>query len=104
MKYLIIDGYLNGTGIRDKYESGYIALSELNLSAALSERIEMWLQNYWNEFYANYPDKDKVADLDAERVEITRAVAREMPDEYKLEYFSDARMRFIPWKTQNDNK
>ena len=104
MKYLIIDGYLNGTGIRDKYESDYITLSELNLSTALSERIEMWLQNYWNEFYANYPDKDKVADLDAEGVEITRAVAREMPDDYKLEYFSDARMQFIPWKTQNDNK
>ncbi len=103
MKYLVIDGYLNGTGIRDKYE-GYIPLSELNLSAALSERIELWLQKYWNEFYANYPKKDKVANLDAEGVEITRAVSRELPEDYKLEYFSDARMQYIPWKTQNGNK
>ena len=34
MKYLVIDAALSGTGIRDKYEGGYIDPDDLGLSLA----------------------------------------------------------------------
>ena len=45
-RYLVIDGMLNGTGIRDYYEGGYVEPQELNLSLELKERLEAWLSRY----------------------------------------------------------
>ena len=38
MKYLAVDGYLNGTGINDRADGGYIEHDELGLSL-----IHIWL-------------------------------------------------------------
>lgn len=95
MKYLVIDGELSGSGIRDKYES-YLEPSDLNLSADLCARIAKWLDNYWNERYKRYANKDLVASLDNEGIAITKAVIKESPPDYKIEYFSDALMEYLP--------
>ena len=41
MEYIIIDGYFSGTGIRDKYNGGYILPESLNLSPALIDKLKM---------------------------------------------------------------
>ena len=49
MKYIVIDALLNGTGIRDKYEGGYIEPCSLGLSSATIIRLNDWLSEYWKE-------------------------------------------------------
>lgn len=96
MMYLVVDGYLNGTGIRDKYISGYISPEEISLSDTLTDRIRKWLELYWAQFYKGYPDLSLMAELDLEGIAIASAMREELPPDYKIEYFSDAFMKFIP--------
>lgn len=91
MKYIIVDGYLNGSGIRDKYNSGYINREELNLSSSLNLKIIDWLDRYWNEFYNNYDDKNKIEALDEEGEKIAKLLKEELHN-VDVEYFSDAKM------------
>lgn len=91
MKYLIVDAYLNGSGIRDKYDGGYIDREELHLSSDLNAKIIDWLYRYWEEFYQRYSDINKVNILDDEGVEIARLLKEEL-QEVQIEYFSDAKM------------
>lgn len=46
MRYLVIDGELSGSGIRDKYESGYIDIETLNLNFDLKNKISQWQKKY----------------------------------------------------------
>lgn len=96
MKYLIVDAYLNGTGIRDKYISGYISPEEISLSDILTNRLTKWLELYWAQFYEGYPNLTIMAELDLEGVAIASAMRKDLPSDYKIEYFSDAFMKFIP--------
>lgn len=54
MKYLIINGCLNGSGIRDKHTEGYIDPASLNLSIKFVNKLIVWLKKYENEFYNQY--------------------------------------------------
>ncbi len=94
MTYLIVDAYLNGTGIRNKYDGGYILPNVLHLSDSLSDRITNWLELYWFQFYKGYPNLILMAELDKEGISIALAMCKELPD-YKIEYFSDAFMSLI---------
>jgi hypothetical protein len=87
-RYLVIDGMLNGTGIRDYYEGGYIKPSELNLSSELLKALESWLSKYWEAFYMNYNDSTVVEKLDAEGIMIGQLVQKELGG--KMWYYSDA--------------
>ena len=92
MRYLIIDGALSGTGVRDKYETGDVELVSLELTDELIERISNWLHAYEEEHYAGFKDLEKVESLDQEGVAIAKSVKNELGD-VKVEYLSDATMK-----------
>lgn len=94
MRYLIIDASLNGTGIRDKYEGGYISPDDLLISRATKDRLNQWLTKYENEHYKEFTNDFIVAELDEEGKEIALKIKSELSDA-KLEYFSDAKMTIV---------
>ena len=91
MRYLTVDGYFDGTGIRDAANGGYLEHDEVGISPDLSKRIDVWLEQYWKEFIKGFPDRDKVVELDEEGIRIARRLKKEFPED-KIGYFSDARM------------
>ncbi|WP_065217917.1 MULTISPECIES: hypothetical protein [Butyricimonas] len=91
MKYLVIDALLDSTGIRDKYNGGYINPYEIGLSFITITRLNEWLSKYWNEHFNGYVNENLIDRLDEEGREIAIAIKKELP-EVKVEYFSDARM------------
>jgi hypothetical protein len=94
MKYLIVDGMMSGTGIRDEVEGGYLSPESLGLSSQLLQQISCWLQAYEDAHYDQYGDKGKVAELDAEGLRIRGQLMEELPDA-KVKYYSDAEMRIM---------
>lgn len=91
MKYLVIDASLSGTGIRDKYEGGYISPEDLELSCETIDKLKQWLSKYDSEHYNGFPNESLIDALDKEGKEIALQIKGEL-SEVKLEYFSDARM------------
>jgi hypothetical protein len=94
MKYLVIDAALNGTGIRDEYNGGYIEPNTLGLSTVLIEQLKQWLLLYAEEKYKGYTNMDKIKLLDARGKNIATAIKSELTD-VKIAYFSDATMQKI---------
>lgn len=94
MKYLIVDAALNGTGIRDQYQGGYVPLEDLSLSNSTIKRIRKWLSRYEDEHYQRYDNQEVINELDEEGKEITLIILNELTD-VKVKYFSDAKMCFI---------
>jgi hypothetical protein len=91
MKYLIIDASLNGTGIRDKYEGGYISPEDLGLSISTKKKLNEWLLKYENEHYNGFIHDNVIEKLDQEGKEIALLIRNELI-KVKVEYFSDARL------------
>lgn len=91
MKYLVIDAALGGTGIRDKYDGGYIATEDLGLSLSTRQRLNEWLSKYEDEHYNGFTDDNIINELDQEGMEIALLIKNEL-SEVKIEYFSDARL------------
>lgn len=91
MKYLIVDAALSGTGIRDKYEGGYLELGDLGLSAVLTSRLRAWVARYEDEHYSGFQDSGVVDALDREGQEIALMMRDELVD-VKMEYYSAARL------------
>jgi hypothetical protein len=89
MKYLVIDASLNGTGIRDKYEGGYIKPEDLQLKIETTKRLKDWLLKYENEHYDDYRNKELVDQLDKEGKELAQVIKKELTG-IKIEYFSSA--------------
>ncbi len=89
--YLIVDGMFHGTGIRDKYEGGYLNLTDLNLPDSLIDRIQSWLKAYEEEHYNNYKNRSVVEKLDEEGISITKHLSNIFPNS-KISYYSNARM------------
>jgi len=92
MRYLVIDATLNGTGIRDQYEGGYIKPEDLRLSSATIQKLKDWLLKYENEHYNGYENKELVNELDMEGKELAQIIKKELTT-IKMEYFSDALMK-----------
>lgn len=102
MKYLSIDGYLNGTGINDRAGGGYIDHEDLGISMQLSNRINEWLEKYWDQFYDHYENLETVKRLDEEGQEIAKLLMKEFEikgESVKIEYFSDALMKIMPFES-----
>lgn len=104
MQYIILDGYISGTGVRDNSTSDYLDLSELNIDANIISQIEVWKQKYYNAIIGN---KRKMLpsffiDLDKEAIEISRRIVKEYPD-YKIDYyysdFLEKRIYQYEWDT-----
>jgi hypothetical protein len=91
-KYLIVDGMVSGTGIRNQYESEYIEPKSLGLSADVIEKLNKWHERYKQEFYNNYADKIKVQKLDEEGIKISEDIFNEL-ENCKMSYFSDAELK-----------
>ncbi len=91
MYYLVIDGMMSGTGIRDKYEGEYLEPDSLNLSEDLIGKLKEWHERYIDEHYAGYESPEKVKELDSQGIHIAQEVKRELEGS-KIEYFSDATM------------
>jgi len=72
MKYLVVDGMLHGTGIRDKNEGGYIPLESLKLPVDLIRKIEEWLEKYEQEHYNNFSNSNNIQELDKTGLEISK--------------------------------
>ena len=91
MKFLIVDGCLRGTGIRDKYQGGYINPVSLGLSSIFIKKLDFWLKNYEDEFYNQYTNTEWVKELDKEGENIALLLKKELVNS-KIEYYSDAMM------------
>lgn len=91
MRYIVIDASLRGTGIRDKYEGGYIRPEDLSLKTETVMRLNKWLSMYEEEHYNGFANNTLVNKLDQEGKEIALIIKNELIG-VKVEYFSDARM------------
>lgn len=91
MRYLIVDGMLSGTGIRDAVEGGYADPATLGLSQGLRLRLAEWLRRYAEAHFRQYDRPGESAALDEEGAAITRLVRTELPGS-KVDYFSSATM------------
>lgn len=87
----MVDACFGGTGIRDKYEGGYLLLKDLGLSSVLINAIKKWLAKYENEHYIGFKNIDIIDNLDIEGIEIVKEIKKELIN-IKIEYFSAARM------------
>ena len=94
MEYIIIDSYFSGTGIRDKYNGGYILPELLNLSPALIDKLKKWLTKYESEFFNQYSDSERIKTLDKEGEQVAILVKKECANT-KVEYYSDAMMNTL---------
>ncbi|GHT84133.1 hypothetical protein FACS18947_1140 [Bacteroidia bacterium] len=92
MKYLVVDASLNGTGIRDEYNGGYISPDSIGLSNGLIQKINHWLNLYAEEIYKGYSNLILLENLDKEGVEIALKIKTELKD-VKILYFSAAKMQ-----------
>lgn len=91
MRYLVVDGELGGTGIRDKYANGYsyVKPKELGLSQGLISQIDKWKKAYEQVHYNGYKEKDIIERLDMEGINIAKKIIEELQN-IKVEYYSDA--------------
>jgi hypothetical protein len=94
MKYIIIDAALNGTGIRNEYDGGFIIPENIGLSKAIITKLTYWLHSYEQEIYAGYENIDNIKKLD----EMGKIIAREIKNEkkdIKVSYLSNATMQKV---------
>lgn len=90
MNYLIIDAAVGNTGIRDKYNGGYLSPEELGISTDTIELLQNWLLKYEAEYFTSYIHETLTDKLDSEGKEIASRIKNELKD-IKIEYYSDAR-------------
>lgn len=92
MHYLVVDGMLSGTGIKDAIEGGYLGLNELGLSAEFVNDMSLWLHSYENAHYLQFNDPEVVAALDSQGLLLCKRLREELPQS-KVDYFSSASMQ-----------
>jgi hypothetical protein len=91
MRYLLVDGMLSGTGVRDAIGGGYVDLAELGLLPNVVELITGWLARYETAHYRQFDDLQEVQALDEIGLGLCDRLAQELPGN-KIGYFSAARM------------
>lgn len=91
MHYISVDASLNGTGIRDEINGGFIEPTSINLSETIKKRLSIWLEEYANEHYNGYNDKINIERLDKEGKEIAMSIYKEIGNA-KINYYSDAKL------------
>jgi hypothetical protein len=89
-RYVLIDGMLSGTGIRDAIEGGYIEPSAMGLSPTLCSDLAEWLLRYEDAHYEGFKP-EIVEQLDQAGLLLAGRVSAERTD-IKVGYFSDGRM------------
>lgn len=89
--YLVVDGFLNGTGIRDYYNGGYIEPRSLNISTQLIEKLNRWLSDYETQHYSGYKDVQYLTNLDEEGKQLAKFIKEELGN-VKVSYYSDYKL------------
>ena len=92
MQEIIIDGMLHGTGIRDKYEGGYLVPQAIGLPNEIILKINHWLLEYEEEHYNGFSNKENIKRLDSKGIEIARRIRDELIDT-KVFYYSNAELK-----------
>jgi hypothetical protein len=92
MREIIIDGMLHGTGIRDKYEGGYLYPQDIGLPDEIILKLNQWLLEYEEEHYNSFSNKKNIKRLDSEGIEIARQIRDKLGDT-KVSYYSNAEMK-----------
>lgn len=95
VQYLVIDGMLSGTGIRDGVEGGYLEPDQLGLPSDLCAAISEWVDRYSEAHFVQYEDAAEVQELDRMGIDLSRLIRAELP-EAKVGYFSSAKMLEMP--------
>ena len=84
-RYLVVDGMLNGTGIRNLYNGGYLSSKEIGISENLTTRIEKWLKEYEIATFSDFDCEETVLKLDEEGIIIAKLLQAELPEsKYKV--------------------
>lgn len=74
--YLVIDGSLSGTGVRDAVDGGYLTAFTIGISEFLGDEISAWQQRYELAHFRAYADSAEVDKLDAEGLALPKTVPR----------------------------
>ena len=94
VRYLIVDGNLSGTGVRDAVEGGWLTAPELGISERLVDEISEWQKRYEMAHFRTYTDLNEVDKLDTDGLVLHQKLAEEL-SQAKVQYFSSARMQLI---------
>lgn len=94
VRYLVVDGNLSGTGIRDAVEGGWLTAPALGISERLDDEISAWQKRYELAHFRTYTDLKEVAKLDANGLALRQKLAEEL-SQAKVQYFSSAKMQLI---------
>ncbi len=93
-RYLVVDGNLSGTGVRDAVEGGYLTPSAIGISDGLGDEISAWQKRYELAHFRSYTDSAEVDKLDAEGLALRQKLSVELA-QAKVQYFSSAKMRLL---------
>lgn len=93
-RYLVVDGSLSGTGVRDAVEGGYLTASAVGISEGLGDEISAWQKRYERAHFRSYTDSAEVENLDAEGLALRQKLSGELASA-KVQYFSSAKMRLL---------
>ncbi|MBK9722649.1 MAG: hypothetical protein IPO78_13700 [Saprospiraceae bacterium] len=92
-RYLILDGEIGGTGLRDQFE-GFIQIDDVPISSLLKLEIILWLENYHKNFYNKIKiEIEVIPELDFKGIEIMNKIQNELGHEYKIRYYSDIKCK-----------
>jgi len=92
--YLVVDGMLSGTGVRDAVEGGWLAVTALGVSVSLGDEISAWQQRYELAHFRTHRDSNEVDRLDADGLVLRQKLAEEL-SQVKVQYFSSAKMLLV---------
>lgn len=92
--YLVVDGCLSGTGVRDAVEGAYLSASAIGISDSLGDEISAWQRRYELAHFRSFTDLAEVDKLDAEGMALRQKLSLELA-QAKVQYFSSAKMRLL---------
>jgi hypothetical protein len=91
MHYLIVDGEMSGTGIKNSVSGEDVNLASLGLSNELQASISEWVERYEATHRADLCDGVEIQELDRIGLQLASAVKDKLPGS-KLQYLSAANM------------
>ena len=94
-KYIVVDGEMGGTGLREKYRPLDLEPGDLGISDGLQSRIREWLLEYERAYHSNFTNEVENMNLDAKGVEIAKCVKQELPSA-EVSYYSSVTLCELP--------
>ena len=60
MRYITLDGFVYGTGVRDIYTNEYLNVDDLDITSSLKEEIKSWAAKYKGNQLKVYSEADNI--------------------------------------------